>query len=105
MALLFQAGKSVPKDPEMAEMWYVRAAVQGDVRAQYKSGADVLRRTRSSAELWGGAEVVHEGRRIWTCPRAAQSGFDVFIRDRAYSADENTANKWWKRASRQGYIS
>ena len=102
MALLFQAGKSVPKDPEMAEMWYIRAAVQGDVRAQYNLArmyydGQGLPQNFGAALRWftKAAEYGHS--------HAQHSLGLMYFKGQGVPADENTANKWWKRASRQGY--
>jgi TPR repeat protein len=103
MALLYQAGKSVPKDPEMAEMWYARAAVQGDVRAQYKL-----------ARMYYDGQGVPQnyGAALKWFTKAAEYGHAhaqhtlglMFYKGQGVSMDKNTANKWWKRASRQGYM-
>ena len=102
MALLYQAGKSVPKDPEMAEMWYARAAGQGDVRAQYNlarmyyEGQDVPQNYGAALKWFTkAAEYGHA--------HAQYNLGLMYYKGQGVSPDKNTANKWWKRASRQGY--
>ena len=102
MALLYQAGKSVPKDPQMAEKWYIRAAVQGDVRAQYNLArmyydGQGLPQNFGAALRWftKAAEYGHA--------HAQHSLGLMYFKGQGVPADKNTANKWWKRASRQGY--
>jgi hypothetical protein len=103
MALLYQAGKSVPKDPEMAEMWYVRAAKQGNVLAQY-----------NLARMYYDGQGVPQnyGAALKWFTKAAEYGHAhaqhtlglMYYKGQSVSPDKNTANKWWKRASRQGYL-
>ena len=83
-------------------MWYIRAAVQGDVRAQYNLArmyydGQGLPQNFGAALSWftKAAEYGHA--------HAQHSLGLMYYKGQGVPADENTANKWWKRASRQGY--
>lgn len=103
LALQYQAGKSLPKDPDAAQTWYTRAAEQGHAKAQYNLGkmyeeAQGISQDYKAAVKWytKAAEYGHA--------HAQHRLGMMYFKGLGVPKDEKIANKWWKLSAGQGYL-
>ena len=102
--LMFPNGVSVPRDPERARFWALKAAEQGKPEAQALVG-------RFHAQGFGGDRNYEEARHWYQ--RAAAGGIAqaelglgaIFANGLGVERDDVAANDWYRKAAAQGEVS
>ena len=82
LALLYAAGRGVPRDPKLAAKWHEKAASQGLANAQYQLGLLYEAGRRRRARSGRGRPLVSPGSRTGREPGASQAGSHVPRRTR-----------------------
>ena len=102
LAVLYETGTGVPKDPIKAAEWFQKAAEQGDVKAQFKLAnmyekGEGIPKDSAKAEEW--------------YRKAAEEGYanaqfvlgGMYANGKGVPRDSTKATEWWQKAAEQGH--
>jgi len=103
LGLMYQCGRGVPKNRELAATWYQKSAMQGNAEAQYRlgrmyqDGSGVPQNYRQSAEWF--RKSAEQGNPLAQCCLGCMYQYGLGVRK-----DDRQAKIWYRKSADQGHV-